>query len=280
MIVGLSLLAAAAAVVWRQGDAVFDPLQAMRRPAPGYVALLAAAVAGNLVMAGLTFSVLISRYGRVGVLEMQALTAATALLNFLPMRPGFVGRIAYHKHVNNIPVRHGLTVGVQAAVITAVIAAYLAGMLTVIRQFGPAGHGAPGGVWLGIIAPLLLLLLAASHPVLRVWCLAAACRYVDVLLWAVRYYAAFALLGVAMAPEDAAALACVSVIATMAPLFSNGLGLREWAVGLAVPFVGAATLEIGLAAELLTRAVEIIIVTAAGLMSITILAARRRALVV
>ena len=46
---------------------------------------------------------------------------------------------------------------------------------------------------------------------------------------------------------------------------SNGLGLREWAVGLLAPFLAGYSMEQGIAAELVNRAAEVVIVLVAGL---------------
>ncbi len=75
----------------------------MRQPAASHLGLLLGSVLANLLLTGLLFTVLISRYGNVGRVEMQALIATATLLNFLPLRPGLFGRIAYHRTFNAIP---------------------------------------------------------------------------------------------------------------------------------------------------------------------------------
>ncbi|MHC4774244.1 MAG: hypothetical protein ACYTBR_03140, partial [Planctomycetota bacterium] len=83
LVVGLGLLGAALFTVAREHETLAGALDAVRRPSLWRVCLLAAAVAANVVLTALMFSVLISRYGRVAAVEMQALVAAAALLNFL-----------------------------------------------------------------------------------------------------------------------------------------------------------------------------------------------------
>ncbi len=68
---------------------------------------------------------------------------------------------------------------------------------------------------------------------------------------------------------------CVSVVAMLVPFVSNGLGIREWAIGLFAPFLGDSTLEIGLTAELVNRAAEIVVVVVAGVAAIVWLRCRR-----
>ena len=56
------------------------------------IAAMIAAMAGSVLLPGLTFWILTRRYGRVGHWEMQALMSATALANYLPLRPGLRDR--------------------------------------------------------------------------------------------------------------------------------------------------------------------------------------------
>ncbi len=58
------------------------------------------------------------------------------------------------------------------------------------------------------------------------------------------------------------------MIATLVPFFSNGLGIREWAIGLAAPLLTAYQLEHGLTAELVNRTGEIAVVLIAGFIGI------------
>ena len=103
VVIATALLAAAIVVVVRQHDAIGQALDTMRQPAASNLGLLLGSVLANLLLTGLLFTVLISRYGKVGRVEMQALIAAATLLNFLPLRPGLFGRIAYHRTFNAIP---------------------------------------------------------------------------------------------------------------------------------------------------------------------------------
>lgn len=269
VLLGMGLIAAAVVVVWRQQGVVAMAITTMRRPSPPYVALLLAGVVANIVLTGLMFSLLMSRYGRVGLLEMQALIAAATLINFLPLRPGLFGRIAYHKAVNRILAIHSAKTIVQASILSASIVAYL-GMVIAVSA---ALHIS---LLYGALAPIPLLAAGTLLPRLRIWLAAALLRYLEVFVWAVRYYAAFALIGSPIDSTGALAFACISMMATMLPLVSNGLGLREWAIGLASPFLTDYVLELGITAELVNRAAEIIIVVILGLAGIAWLGARRR----
>ena len=106
--------------------------------------------------------------------------------------------------------------------------------------------------------------------------LAGLIRYVEVFVWAARYYAAFKLIDYTISIESALAFACISMIATLVPFFSNGLGLREWAIGLAAQLLTEYQLEHGITAELVNRAGELIVVLIVGLVGIAWLAHLRR----
>ncbi|MHC5023327.1 MAG: hypothetical protein ACYTGG_05380, partial [Planctomycetota bacterium] len=118
LLVGALLLAAAVIVVWRQRETVGEALAQVRHPSPGHVIVLLGSVALNVAMSGVVFSLLYARYGRVGRLEMQAVIASATLLNYLPMRAGMFGRIAYHRTVNGIAVRDSTKVIGQSLALT------------------------------------------------------------------------------------------------------------------------------------------------------------------
>ena len=119
---------------------------------------------------------------------------------------------------------------IVAAVISAGIAAYLAGVAVVTMQLDVS-------LWYGTVAPVAGLAVALVSPRGRPWTLAILLRYVEVLVWAVRYHAAFVILGLPIAAETSLAFACAGVIATMIPFVGNGLGVREWGTGLLAPIL-------------------------------------------
>jgi len=270
LVVGIGLVIAAVGMVWSSRAQIEQALTEMRNPSAAHLAILVLAVLGNIVMSGLLFSVLMARYGRVGLLEMQALIATSALLNYLPLRPGFFGRVAYHKAVNRIAALDAAKAVVQSAICTGIVAAYLAVALAACRSLG-----AP--LLAAALLPAPLLAAGALVASCRRWALALGIRYVEVAIWGARYWAAFGLLGIAIDAETSLALACIGVIATMVPLLSNGLGLREWAIGLASPWLTAriAQVQIGLAADLLNRAAEVIVIAAAGILGAAYLARKK-----
>ncbi len=271
VVIAAALLAAAVVVVVRQHDAIGQALDAMRQPAASHLGLLLGSVLANLLLTGLLFNVLISRYGKVGRVEMQALIAAATLLNFLPLRPGLFGRIAYHRTFNAIPAAASVKTVVRAMILSVVVAGYLATALVVSSRLG-----AP--LWAAVALPIPLLAAGTLRPGARIWVAAGLIRYREVMVWAVRYHAAFALIGAPIAAESALALACLSMITMLVPLFGNGLGLREWTIGLATPILvgGDTIIALGITADLLNRAAEVIVVVILGLAGIAWLAGHHR----
>ncbi|MHC4416515.1 MAG: hypothetical protein ACYS0G_14680 [Planctomycetota bacterium] len=269
IIVGFALLAAAVVVVARQHETIGQALNAIRRPAAGQVCLLLGSVFANVALTGLFFSVLISRYGKVGILEMQALMAAATLMNFLPLRPGLFGRIAYHRASNAIPAAASVRAIVQAALMSVLVAGYLAAALVVSDRLAVP-------LWLAVALPFPLLAAGTVPRSGRTWCAAGLIRYVEVMIWSLRYHAAFSLIGAPIGADRALAFACFSLVAMLVPFVGNGLGVREWAIGLAAPRLTPYVLELGLAADLVNRAAELVVIPILGLAGVGWLAYRRR----
>lgn len=275
-VLGLILLAAAVLMLVRQHDTITAAWNSIRHlPAPtllGRLSLLAGTVIVNLILTGLVFSVLASRYGKVGLLEMQAVLAATMLVNYLPLRPGLLGRVAYHKTANGIDVTDSVKMILQAAGWSVAIAAYLLLSLIASLRLGMDLRTL-------ILAPLPLLAIGGplSAANQRRLLIAGFIRYIEVLVLAVRYHTAFALIGSPIDARGSIGFACASLMASMVPLVSNGLGLREWSIGLLSPVLTAHRLALGVTADLLNRAVEILIALPLGLAGIAYLAHLRRA---
>ena len=84
-VLGVVLLVAAIVAVARRYSEVQVALSAIRAPSWPHVAALLGVVIANLVLTGFFFTVLMRRFGRVGLLEMQAVMGAATLLNYLPV---------------------------------------------------------------------------------------------------------------------------------------------------------------------------------------------------
>lgn len=266
LFLGLALLSAAVVVLLRERATVSAALDALRH-APGWlIALLPALVLANLVLTGLHVRCLLLRFGRVGHLEMQALIAATALANYLPLRPGLAGRLVYHRRVHGIRLRDSGRAVVESLVLGGCSAGWLLLSAVSVGVWPPM-------VWPMALLPIVLLPIMATMLPRSGWLWwAGVWRYLDLLIWAARYATVFALVGQPIGFVPAAALAVVAVFATLVPLVSNGLGLREWAIGLMAPVVtlwGAGVVleggaPLAITADLVNRAVEIVVVLIAG----------------
>ncbi len=270
-LLGVILLAGAVFMVWHQRHAVTTALEAIRHPSPWLVMLLLASVAGNVIFTGLLFRVLLSRYGTVGWGEMQAVIASATLINYLPARPGLFSRIAYHRAVNRIRVIDSTKTVIQSALLSLFTAIYLIGA----ALFG-GNHLVT--IWVIVTSPVPLLIIGSFRTGWRIWCLAALIRYVEFFIWAVRYYAAFALIGFPLSPSSSLIFASVSILASLIPLVSNGLGIREWVVGLLAPVLTTLELSWGVTAELVNRAAELIVIMILGLLGMAWLVRHRRAI--
>jgi len=268
-VVGLVLLAAAVYVVARQWDTVGAALARLGRPDPGLVALLIGAMLANLVLSSLFVRTLLLRYGRIGLVEIHAVLATAVLLNYLPMRAGLFSRMAYHRAVNGIRVVDTAKTVVQGLVISLAVMGVI--LLVVL---GATKTGID--LRIAIAAPLVPIAAGAFVPAWRPWAIATGLRYAEVLVWAVRYAVAFRLLGLSIDTTAAVAFACASMIASLVPVLGNGLGVREWAVGLLAPVLSDYPVELGVAAELVNRAAEIVVTLVFGLLGAGWLARYRR----
>ncbi len=279
-LIALACLAAAAWLFSTHQDELGRAVESARR-APAW--LVATAIGLPLLNWGLTtasFWLLTRRVGRVGFLEMGALMGASWLANYLPLKPGLVGRVAYHRAVNGIPVRESGLVVVQAVMISALAAALLVGWVLLAGE-GPAGMLA----WLGGAGEAALLVWGMVHaakvrradaghgPMPGMFSTATAVlgvRLADAMVWALRYLAAFAIVGSPITPVQACALSAVSQMVAALPVVGSALGVREWSVALLASVLppgsdgagaGAAgreaMLAAGLAADILNRGIEL-----------------------
>ena len=267
-VIGLALLAAAGAAVVRTGADLSGAIDTLLGSPLWLKALVIISPAANVLAVTLSFMALQRRFARVAFGEMFDLIGSAWLLNHLPMRPGLIGRIGYHKRVHGIRVRDS----VNTTVWSVVLAAVANGALLLVALLMPgAGDDAPwawaGGAMLWAAGPTIAALAAsplAPCGAPRLITLALAARSLDVLLWYLRYGLAFSLLGVGLDAPTIALVSAVSQLATLIPLTGSGIGFREWGVGL-TSTIGGDRMGIGIAADLINRAAEILIVLPIGL---------------
>ncbi len=284
--VGILLLGGAIVSVARQ-DGLGHVLETLADAPPRMLIPIVLLPVLNWILTSATFFVLTRHFGRVGFVEMSALIGSAWLLNHLPMRPGLIGRVAYHRTVNGINVADSVRVLVLTTGCTAVS---LAGMLIAVLASRAIPDVAVGAI---LVAPVVLAAVVAvvagarapaetAHP--PVWRLAAAIalRGCDMLVWVLRYLLLFQLLGLEISLAGSAAIALSSQLASLSPI---QFGLREWVVGLTFAALpagmlidpsGAAMVD-GVMVDVVNRASEALVVVPIGLIAIAWLwRARRR----
>jgi len=276
-IVGVALVVAAlvVAVTRTPFDEVVSTLLRPDRSAVTLLAMLALATIGGIFCSAEVLLRLTRRFGSVGRREMFALVAASTLLNYLPLRPGLVGRVAWHRVVNGIPTIAVARTVIEASVITVVVGgALVAGLLLSM----PLAFGAASTLFASLALPLAVAIGCACTGALRIYAIPAFMRLLELMLWAVRVHAAFALVGVDLSVAATLGLTAAAAGASMIPLVGNGLGVREWTIGALAPVLASVDLARGVSADLLSRAIEVTVIVPIGLVALAWLARRRREL--
>lgn len=301
-VLGLILTCLALWQVWRQQEMFTKAWDGLRTASPLMLAAVALLPLLNWLMTGWVYWLLTRRYGRVGRGEMLGLVGAAWLFNLLPMRPGLLGRVAYHKAVNGIAVRDSAKVLVQVIGCTATVALLLALVCFCISAMWGLGVlsepvlvGFSGFLVLFPAGVLLAAGLGASRAervdgretgertaAIRALALAAAIRYLEMIVWAARYWLVFEVIG---APVSFWQLGVIVVSSQVAGLLPVQLGVREWIVGvmtgvvatLGVAAVGGPSMTQGLLADLINRAAEVACSVPLGLTAAAWLARRRQA---
>lgn len=279
-VLGVALLCAAAVYLITDPSAIRN-LGSNIRHAPLWASVLV--VFGpilNWIFVSQCLWALNRRHGLVGRGEMLALTGSAWLLNHLPMRPGLVGRIGYHAKVNGIRIRDS----VEASIWSMVHAA-----IANVIGFGIAllagSEISVGRLVLLLMLPLAAILLLAvlaetKSDQLGLMMRALLWRYADLLVWMLRYAAAFEMLGVQTTPIQIALVTAVSQIAQIIPITGGGIGFREWGVGLTATMTPGFTqidMRTAVGADVMNRIAETIIVVPLGLVCTAIVSRRFRA---
>ncbi len=252
--VGTALLLAAVVVVARDGQAVRAAMQAARLAPMWKVALVLMLPVANWALTSMVFWLLTRRVPggeRVGAMEMAALMGVATSLNALPLRPGLIGRVAYHHRVHGIAVRDSLLVMVQAMGMSLVLACAMVGLGWALS---PAACFVALGLLVVVSVTSRFVLPRSSADAV----LALALRGVEMGVWALRYWLVFDVIGQPIDVQSAMLIAAVSQIVALLPI---AVGLREWSVAM----LSAAT-PIGLTADLLNRAVELVVGVPLGLL--------------
>jgi uncharacterized membrane protein YbhN (UPF0104 family) len=271
-LVGVTLLVAATWNLAEHHAVAESAWAALRHPSPAWLVALPLAILISFALTGLSLQILANRVARLSTVrfgEMFALTLASALGNLAPVQAGLVGRIAYQSQVHGIPVPVSVLLAVQSTLLTLIAGAWLGISLWIVRHVD-------GASW--IAAPMTYALLACALVELRwrrsAFLRALLVRCMEVLLSAVRVHAAFTLTGCTIDPMTSLALGAAGNVSNAIPFLGGALGVREWIVAILAPALSGITTPEALAAELVSRCVEMLIVVAGGLASAPALARR------
>ena len=213
-----------------------------------------------------SFCLLYRPTSRIRFTEMIALIATAWLLNYLPLRPGMIGRFAYHRKVNKIPLRVSAKVLVQGVAISIACSAWLLAFAALLldRSSIPLWIAATLGV--PVLLTIASIATRKAHEQTSVLLAAGVTRWLDMLIWSARYWVVFRLIGSPIDLSHAVLFASVAQIVLFIPLTGNGLGFREWAIGLV-----ATAVTVGLIADLVNRIAELAVAIPTGLIAWSIL---------
>lgn len=279
-VIGMVLLAGAAVYLLADPQTVGEFVEHLQS-APLWAAIVV--IVGpivNWLFVGLCLHALMRRHGMVGVREMLELVGSAWLLNHLPMRPGLVGRIGYHAKVNQIRVRDSISASIWSMIHAAIANAIALGLMLIVAE--------------DTSLPILMLILSIPVGVFAIstvfaflhsdklgyLMLGLVFRNADLLVWMVRYAAAFAILGITITPMQIVLITAVSQIAQVIPITGGGLGTREWGVGFVAKMTSTGaqiTLRTAILADLINRVAETIIVIPLGLVCTALVTRRFRA---
>lgn len=284
--IGLLLVLAAARAVLNNTDVANHARDVLRGASPGIIAAMLLLPLVSWLLTSCVVWVLTRPRAPVPLRDVTAAVGASWLLNYLPLSPGLIGRVAYFKTAHQLPVRTSLRIIIETAV-----AGLLGGAVVVADLSLQARAGVPGVILLGLLPIALGLRVAAGRAwvpqILPVYAVAIAIKSLDTLVWAVRYGVVFAALGLPLSPLQCGIVAVVAQVSMLIPGLANGLGVREWVVGFvgaslpawmmtqaaAVgPVAGPDRLETGLAADIVLRVTEVAGALVAGLIGAWLLA--------
>ncbi len=230
-----------------------DGLTALRHADPRMVAALLGSTLVSLICSGFTFRAMARPIRRFGVVEMQAINLMASLFNYAPVRLGLALRCAFHWRVDGLRTAQLAAWIAAVAIVTlgTVLSAAAAGLV----QF-PMGRTelTLGPLWFALFGAFLvagtaLTLLIGRAPMLRRFLKGAervlvdrralieglAWRTVDLAAWAVRMWAAAAIVGVTLHPAQAVLLASIAILGAGFPL--GRIGYREMLVATVAPHV-------------------------------------------
>jgi len=233
---------------------------------------MAVAVALTLAVTGVLFWVVTLNFDadpRVGLGRMTQLISASSLLNYLPFRPGLLGRAVYLKRMHRLPLRQSMVVwlivmGVSAMVYAVAVAAF---------TLSPPDRSS-AGVSAAVLALLVLTPAAGpaaarllGRPMCRGWSWIPL-RTIETLIAGARLWLALKAVGAEVGFTQAVAAAAAGNLIAVLPIVPNGLGLREWIAAGLLAANGLVPLEAAALAAVIDRGIEVIVVVPVGLLAV------------
>lgn len=281
----IGLLAGSIYYATSEGD-----FSALRDAQPRWVAaLLAAMLLSAVLVNGLLFWLVNRPYADVDrpvkLKDMHALIAASALLNYTPIKAGLLGRVAYLKKQHGVGYKASLLI--HAMIAGAMLAAYLAVVAVT------AWRGKLDLIWwLALLASMPLAAAigaalvqrmlprrdepadeAASAALRHPWpwtfghlLLWIAVAMANVFITGARWFFVGQIMDKPLPPHDALLMSVLHNLTSALP--ANGMGAREWLIG--ILFGGDAPADF-VALAVVDRAAEATIIVPAGLLALVFL---------
>lgn len=238
-------------------------LEHLRQAQPWQIGVLLIAVGANLVLTTtLWWAVTLSMNARppVPLGKMFALIAASGLLNYLPLWPGRIGRAVYLKVKHALPIRQS----VLAFVLVMALSGLVLGAAAAITALVPRESQLGMAIVAAVLATFMMQVVVSRTLPRRTalgW-LWTPLRIADLLVTALRLWVAFRVVGHAISYSDAVLAASAGMFVALLGITPNGLGLREWAIA---GVTRASAGPVGLAAAIIDRGVEAVVLTVTGL---------------
>ncbi len=228
------------------------------------IVLLAAVMLNLLLTSTLWWAITLSFDARppVGFKKMFSLLCASGLLNYLPLRPGLIGRTAYLKMKHKLPIKQSIRIILTMIGLSALV---LGGAWAVI-QLAPPDLQKPVAA-ISTLVGLIAIPLAARGILRRklkhAWAWVPL-RMADLAVTTLRMWVAFRVVGYDITISESIVVASGGMVVALSGITPNGLGLREWTIG----GLSTAAMPVGLAAGVVDRAIETLIIAITGLLAL------------
>ncbi len=270
-VVGILLVVSAIAAIWFSRDDVLTAISAIQRPSPTLIAAALVLPLLNWLVISWSFCLLYRPTARIRYSEMIALIATAGLLNYLPLRPGMIGRFAYHRKVNKVPLRVSAKVLVQGVAISVLCSAWLLAFAALLVDQSSVALWVAAALGVPVLLTIGSIAMHKGHEHVSVLLAAGVARWLDLLIWSARYWVVFRLIDSPIDLSHAVLFAAVAQVVLFIPLTGNGLGFREWAIGLVASRFVATAVTVGLMADLVNRIAELAVAIPIGLIAWLIL---------